>query len=145
MMLSYEAVVLLAGFAAAAAVAAAAVADGAASASDAARSLADARSAGLAAGRLAAIDVQYGGNRTYATVAAAPGSSSPAVLAGAWDVNGLPVRCEAAGRAGGGIAGLAVSAPHTLVCDAPAGEGFAVATRSGHALRVAAPPPASAP
>ena len=140
MMLSYEAVVLLAGFAAAAAVAAAAVADGAASASDAARSLADARSAGLAAGRLAAIDVQYGGNRTYATVATAPGSPSPAVLAGAWDAGGRPVRCEAAGLGGAGIAGLAVSVPRTLVCDTPAGGEFAVSTRSGQALRVAAPP-----
>lgn len=139
MMLSYEAVVLLAGFAAAAAVAAAAVADGAASASDAARSLADARSAGLAAGRLAAIDVQYGGNRTYVTIAAAPGSSAPAVLAGAWDADGLPVRCEVAGPGGTGIAGLAVSVPRTLVCDPHGGE-FAISTRSGHALRVAAPP-----
>ena len=139
MMLSYEAVVLLAGFAAAAAVAAAAVADGAASASDAARSLADARSAGLAAGRLAAIDVQYGGNRAYVTIAAAPGSA-PAVLSGAWDAAGLPVRCEAAGAAGGGMDGLAVSAPRTLVCDAQGGE-FAIAARGGSALRVAAPAP----
>ena len=140
MILSYEAVVLLAGFAAAAAVAAAAVADGAASAADAARSLADARSAGLAAGRLAAIDVQHGANRTYATIAAAPGSG-PAVLAGVWDAAGSPVRCEAAGAggAGSGISGLAVSSPRTLVCDARGGE-FVVAARGGHALRVGAAP-----
>ena len=149
MILTYEAVVLLAGFAAAAAVAAAAVHEGAGTAADAARALADARSASLAAGRLAAVDVQYGTDgRAYVTVAAAPGSAGPAVLAGAWDADGRPVRCEAAGRGDpdAGIAGIPVSAPVTLVCDAPGaggGGGFAVASRGGHVLRVAAaaPPP----
>ena len=146
MMLSYEAVILLAGFAAAAAVAAAAVADGAAAAADAARSLADARSAQVSAGRIVAVDVQHdrGAGRAYATVAAAPGGGAPAVLSGAWDAAGSPARCEAAGAgatAGAGIAGLAVSEPRTLVCDMPPDGGIAIAARGGSALRIAAPPP----
>ena len=146
MMLSYEAVILLAGFAAAAAVAAAAVADGAAAAADAARSLADARSAQVAAGRIVAVDVQHdrSAGRAYVTVAAAPGGGAPAVLSGAWDAAGSPARCEAAGAGAGagagGIVGLAVSEPRTLVCDMPPDGGIAIAARGGSALRIVAPP-----
>lgn len=125
-MLSYEAVVLLAGFAAAAALAAAAIAEGALGAADSVRSAADIRAGQLAAGRIVVIDVQHapadgpGGGGAYVTVAPAAGpggGGASAAIAGAWDSAGMPVACRHAGGAPLLPSGAPVEGPHTIVCE----------------------------
>ena len=134
-MLSYEAVILLAGFAAAAAVAAAAIADGAAGAADAVRSAADVRAGQLAAGRMAVIDMQHApagsGGAAYVTVAPAGGASAlPVAITGAWDSAGRSVECRNAGGAPL-HAGEPVRGPRTIVCGPS--DGLVLAARAGGA------------
>ena len=146
-MLSYEAVVLLAGFAAAAAVAAAAIADGALEASDAVRSAADVRAGQLAAGRIVVIDVQHapaaaghaGGGNVYVTVApAGRGGGAPASIAGAWDSAGLPVACSYAGGAPLQPPGAPLRGPRTIACEPS--DGLVLVARGGGSAGAAAWP-----
>ena len=140
---------LLAGFAAAAAVAALAVSEGAATASDAVRSLAGARSAQLDAGRIAVIDVQRAaggggageGGDAYVTIALVGGGAGGGMpeLAGAWDSAGSPVWCEyarggAGASAGAGAAGGPAQGPRTIICEPS--DGLVVAAGGGPAVRV---------